>query len=71
MVAGQVHGGHDDDHVLAAGVGVEMDLAAHHLGHVHGGGDGAAYGGTVYSVGQPFIFPDGAVKGRPGKECAG
>ena len=36
----QVQGRHDDHHVPASGAGVEMDLAAHHLGHVHRGGKG-------------------------------
>lgn len=35
-----IHGGDDDHHVLAARVGVEVDLAAHHLADLHGGGEG-------------------------------
>ena len=39
--AGEIQGGHDDHHVPPSGVGVEMDLAAHHLADVHLGGQGA------------------------------
>ena len=30
-----IDGGHDDDHIPALGVGVEMNLAAHHLGYIY------------------------------------
>ncbi|SCI61069.1 Uncharacterised protein [uncultured Flavonifractor sp.] len=31
MAAGDIHGGDNDNYIPALGVGVEMDLAAHHL----------------------------------------
>ena len=30
-----IDGGHDDDHIPALGIGVEMNLAAHHLGYIY------------------------------------
>ena len=38
--AGDIHGGTHDDHGLAVRAGVEVDFAAHHLGHVYLGSDG-------------------------------
>ena len=44
VLGGQVGGGNPQYHVLFPGRHVQMDLAAHHLGHIHLAGDGVASG---------------------------
>ena len=39
VIARHIDGGHDDDHIPALGIHVEMDRRAHHLGHIHRGFD--------------------------------
>ena len=70
VVFGQVDGGDDEDDVLAAGVDVQVDGGAHHLGDVHGGADEVGHAAVAeHDVLGAHAEYDGAGLGAVGAQA--